>query len=338
MRLALYEVWKSKCSWCDEPVDFNGLQIDHILPRTASTTRLAELVSQLSGRPRGDYDVHDPYNLAPICSTCNRRKKDLDLTSVPLVVTILDRAYTLRAIVIEKVEAFPTSGNVAKGLVTAIEADIDNPAARAALDEHAPRLIQKVALMDPSMADSYLITRRVRLEDPDRQSPSHVRLTLDSGGRNAISFLEHVCGGSLERLLVNPLLSLEEQLIEANQTQLEQIDIPGGVPTAGTPTATIDVVIDTVRLVRQGTTFEFAFWGRFDADLDAPVIVPTDDGSGTVEEQGYDLVNGTFSFGVWWAVTDDVFETGDCLVAVLHSAPEILGVRGSSDWLTDDID
>lgn len=72
------------------------------------------------------------------------------------------------------------------------------------------------------------------------------------------------------------------------------------------------------------------------ADLAASVLIPTDDESGTVEEQGYDLVNGNVMFGVWWSATDVAFQTGDCTASILHSAPEILGVPDFSDWLVDD--
>lgn len=336
LRLALYEEWRTKCYWCDMPMDFNGLEIDHILPRTATKARLTELVEQLSPRRLDHYDVDDPYNLAPICGTCNRKKGALDLTRVAVVASHLDRAHRLRTNVIRRVEAFPAAGTVTKAFVTAIEADPANPKARTAIEEHAPRLVQKIALMDPAIADGYLLTRPVCVDDPDRRHMWDVRVTLDSAGRTSLHVLEDVCGGRLERLLFDPLFSLEESIVSAFQSQLEDVDVPGGSPDVGIPTASIEVVIDKVRLTRDGATFEFGFWGRFDADLTAAVIVPSEDGSSIDEEQGYDMVEGTATFAVWWSAADDVFESGDCLISVSRSAPEILGVRAAGDWLMED--
>ncbi len=42
-RLALYEQWKSRCYRCSRPTDLIDIQIDHVVPTSASAARIVEL-------------------------------------------------------------------------------------------------------------------------------------------------------------------------------------------------------------------------------------------------------------------------------------------------------
>ena len=118
LRSALIEQWNARCYWCEEPTRFTDTQIDHIIPHTVTADELHDLV-QLHGLP-ADFDVHTPANLAPICSTCNRRKADRKLTA-PVVTVQLNRAREKQARVIDYVRA---AAHARKGWSDAVTADL----------------------------------------------------------------------------------------------------------------------------------------------------------------------------------------------------------------------
>jgi hypothetical protein len=90
-------LWGYKCYWCQKPKDYYDVAIDHIIPQTVKDERLEELAAQF-GLDTG-FDIHDPRNLAPICSSCNGPggKGDMDLGDVPIVLTRLRKAEKLRS-------------------------------------------------------------------------------------------------------------------------------------------------------------------------------------------------------------------------------------------------
>lgn len=65
-------------------MDFVDIQIDHIVPRSLSKEQIAELLARLG--IEDEFDVDDPYNLAPICARCNgpAGKSGRDLLHLPV--------------------------------------------------------------------------------------------------------------------------------------------------------------------------------------------------------------------------------------------------------------
>ncbi|WP_203813561.1 HNH endonuclease, partial [Paractinoplanes tereljensis] len=118
LRSALIEQWNARCYWCEQPTRFTDTQIDHIIPHTVTPDELRDLI-QWHGLP-AEFDVHAPANLAPICSTCNRKKSDRKLRA-PAVTTQLDQAREKQQRLIAYVRAAARSR---KGWSDAVIADL----------------------------------------------------------------------------------------------------------------------------------------------------------------------------------------------------------------------
>jgi hypothetical protein len=78
-------------------------------------------------------------------------------------VSALHHAETLRPHVIRMVNTFGNSRKTAEHLLGAIETDLTDPRARQAFEDHAPAIVQKLAMMDESKAD-YETVRTVELD------------------------------------------------------------------------------------------------------------------------------------------------------------------------------
>ncbi|MEV4830552.1 HNH endonuclease signature motif containing protein [Micromonospora sp. NPDC049257] len=103
LRHVLFEEWQSRCYWCEQPVLFATVEIDHILPATATADHLADLIRQ-HDLPAG-FDLHTPANLAPICGPCNREKSNNRFAGT-LVTGKLARAAKKQDRVIRRVLTF----------------------------------------------------------------------------------------------------------------------------------------------------------------------------------------------------------------------------------------
>ncbi|XUL93991.1 HNH endonuclease [Streptomyces galilaeus] len=179
--MALWEVWGSKCYWCSRPVQFGFVQIDHIIPKDVSEPRLREL-KRTFGLPH-DFDIHDPQNLAPICAPCNRAEnKSNDTYDTPIVGTRLKTAEKHRAEVIARVQSFGRSGRVATHLLEAATADLSDSGLRQEFLDHAPAIVQILAMMDPRLID-YLSFCEVEVAvDEDTGRYQRIDVTLSRRG------------------------------------------------------------------------------------------------------------------------------------------------------------
>ncbi|WP_446225009.1 HNH endonuclease [Nocardia sp. IBHARD005] len=322
--MAIYEVWGSKCYLCTQPKDYNDIEIDHILPKTASQAQLRVLVSQLASHEGTVYDVHDPYNLAPICGPCNVRKRDIDLTRSGIFATYLHLAQERRAQVARRVETFATAGKVSKSLLVALKANIRDPAARKALDRHGPAIIQKFALMDPAVAEGYVIHRELAFED--RNICCRVHILLDNVARRAIQLLEDVAGARLESVLDDPIRDLEDQLVEHIREALHEFPEIIDAPQRSHLRGTIDVGIESVVLDRQGTEFEFRFRGDYEANLSAPTDVTSEEESHMQHADADARCDGTILFAAWWnPAKDRELESSDCTISISYENYQIEG-------------
>jgi hypothetical protein len=73
-RIGIWEAHNHKCAYCDEPLPYRQLEIDHVIPDHLSNKpdELRELLSQL--RLPEDFDLHDVSNLLPAHRHCNTKK------------------------------------------------------------------------------------------------------------------------------------------------------------------------------------------------------------------------------------------------------------------------
>ncbi|MFE4423731.1 hypothetical protein [Streptomyces sp. NPDC056817] len=325
LRLALWEIWGSKCYWCNTPVLLNSTQIDHIVPQNVSEARLEELKSAY--RLPIDFDLHDPRNLAPICTSCNGVEGKGNTTHVaPVVMTRLKYAEKRRSAVIARVLKFGRSGKVAEHLLQAAMADLSDPDIRQEFVEHAPAVVQTLAMTDPELGDYlsfHLVEVAVQSEAGDYQ---RVQVTLDSRGRTAVALLEKVCGSALDDVLQGPVIQLVEEISGRVTDGFEALESAEPI-TVGEPTSDfVTINVDSLDFRRFAGTVEFTFGGDFEASLSASLVRVRPDGDGTDDLQGDAVVSGSFSIDAVWELADDQtgVTAGDCIIDAwtqdLHAA------------------
>lgn len=71
-RKAIYEAYAKKCFYCGQHIDWDNLEIDHLIAE--KTHDLKQLLKDY-GLPE-DYDINDLTNLVPAHSFCNNRKNN----------------------------------------------------------------------------------------------------------------------------------------------------------------------------------------------------------------------------------------------------------------------
>jgi len=75
-RYALLEVHDWKCYQCSTPIVLNTMQVDHLIPESIllDMDELARIIKYYS-LPT-DFNINSYENWAPMCPTCNSKKKD----------------------------------------------------------------------------------------------------------------------------------------------------------------------------------------------------------------------------------------------------------------------
>ena len=303
LRLVLYNLWGSRCYRCQRPKDFNDIQIDHIIPRHVNSERLRELKRQY-GLPR-DFEINAPANLAPICSVCNgpRGKGKKEYRARLLEQDQLDRAISLQPKVVEQVLRFGKSRRIADHLLQASQTDLSDPNARQAFQEHAPAVVQKLALLDPEKVNYTSFSTEV--VEIGHGAALEVDISLNNRGRAAALILPDICRCSITNLLTVPAGGLTRKIRRRTRAAFQRIDGPAGPTVSGPPKIVfIWIGIDRIDYGREWPGIEFTFEGIFEADLTASVVQDNIHGVGLDEVQGHAQVYGTFSFGATWNPSD----------------------------------
>jgi hypothetical protein len=316
LRLALWEAWGSKCYWCSKPVELNLTQIDHIIPQDVSDVRLQELKRSYS-LPTG-FDLHDPRNLAPICIPCNGvESKGNAAYDAPIVMTRLKAAEKRRSAVIARVRKFGQSGKVAEHLLHAATADLRDPDIRQEFLDHAPAVVQILAMTDQGLGNYHSFREvevAVRAEIGHYQ---RVDVVLDDRGRTAVALLEEVCESTLDDVLQDPVVQLVEEMCDRVTAAFEAMESADPV-SAGAPTSDfVTINVDSIDFRRFAGAVEFTFGGAFEASLSASLVRGNPDGDGTHELQGDAVVSGTFSIVAVWELAADPIgvAAGDCSIS-----------------------
>lgn len=339
LRSVLYDLWKCKCYCCKRPKDYNDIQIDHIIPRTVTDERLQQLATQL-GLP-AEFDVHDPRNLAPICSSCNgpEGKGDEDLSDAPVMLIRLRRAEKLRSTVIKKVQTFASSGETATALILAKEADLSNPATRQAFEAHAPAVVQKLALLDEAKVEFVSFrTVEVQVDEDHYHANLQVGISLRAKARRAATILEDVCGGVIEDMVQEPVLDLFQQIHDRVQSNFESIYDQVEPISAGPPVDDfMGIDVDSIDFERNGSFFEFTFGGDFEASLSASLSQYSWDGSELEDLQGDAFVTGRYSFVASWDSSEGgELGAGDCCIdswdCDIHVPGAVAAAPEPPDW------
>jgi hypothetical protein len=89
-REALWRAFGKVCFYCELPLDFAAMEIDHLIPESTAPDDLKSLKARL-GLPDG-FSVTGYENLAPACSNCNGRKRALALADGALMIKLAEIA------------------------------------------------------------------------------------------------------------------------------------------------------------------------------------------------------------------------------------------------------
>lgn len=155
LRHVLRLSWDLRCYWCRNFKDYLDLEIDHILPRDSSDEERERLKREFKLAP--DYDIHALYNLAPICSDCNKLEKGEELTEIPAFASRLKMAQGFADTVAKRVLSFRRASKLGEALLLAAEVDLADPDTRATFEEGAPASCSVLA----SWAKGRQITSRI---------------------------------------------------------------------------------------------------------------------------------------------------------------------------------
>lgn len=280
LRFALFDAWKCRCYWCSKPVDFTVVEIDHIVPKDLAETALKEAVSAYGLRV--DYDLHAPYNLAPICRPCNGsgQKGDLFLIHAPVILSQQKKAEKHADHVIKEVQKMRDAPVNAKSLIAVAEMSLEENASRNLFEEFAPTIVQKMANIS-QVPLQYLTTSGVVVH-PDRGTP-YVDVVLDDSGRTTRSVIIDVIGQSFDDLVRAIALKLVAAIQEIVDSELEE-HMPQGLDENALEyrysiwlNFPDQIIVDLSRFSRQATEVNFSFGGSYFSEHRASVFTVTDE-------------------------------------------------------------
>jgi hypothetical protein len=75
-RHAIWTIHNEKCYLCDEPIPFNEVEIDHIIPKSIHKQPDQLVRAKESFGLSKHFEINGFENLLPACRRCNRLKKD----------------------------------------------------------------------------------------------------------------------------------------------------------------------------------------------------------------------------------------------------------------------
>ncbi|WP_406068453.1 HNH endonuclease [Micromonospora sp. NBC_01638] len=298
LRLALLQEWGWRCYWRNEPLTVTTAQIDHIIARTVSPARLAELIG-LHNLPAG-FDLHTPENLAPICASCNNEKRDDDYLEVPAVSRYLEKARRCAPLVVRRVQDHTTTVAVGRALTEAATADLTRPQARQEFLDHAPAIVQTLALLDEDKAADYLVDRSFDIND------TTVPLSLDARGRAAEAIIASLCGGNLAHAVSTGMNQLLDELTDKVTQRFHQ----RGSEDADWMPATTDRLTVSLELTdhaRDGHLFHVDLTGTLSADFTATAVQSDQWGDSLIQLDAWAVEDCTFILSLVWDLrfTDD---------------------------------
>lgn len=131
LRVALYEVWNSKCHWCGDGISNPAVaEIDHIVPESKYEEFKVMVAANNAGIYSEDFlknmstmphSPHEVVNLAPICSRHNRTKSStIDEDTLGPIITSLKKARTLSRKVSRRVVAMVNAEGLSASFVDLI--------------------------------------------------------------------------------------------------------------------------------------------------------------------------------------------------------------------------
>lgn len=306
LRGALYEVWKSRCAFCTRPKAFYEVEIDHVIAKTTTIAGLRELID-FHTLP-ADFHLHRPANLAPICGRCNKDKSNRNLKARSITY-LLDDAGNHVPEVIRLVREHVTARKVAKGLTTAVRADLRDPKTRTEFLHHAPAVVQTLAVLDADKVDGYLVDRSFEIDDVI------VPLSLNSRGRTAEAIIASLCGGNLSEAAA---AGVAQVLSEVTDKVTYQFHRKGSEDADWRPNETehLTISLDFVDFSRRGNVLQVAFTGSLAAEFVSSAVQSNDWGDGLVDLAAWGVEDCTFTLALRWDLRFDDDPDGEIEVAI----------------------
>ncbi|MFF1613534.1 HNH endonuclease [Amycolatopsis sp. NPDC058278] len=299
LKHALVTAWRWKCSWCPKLLDDQPTEIDHIVPQDSNEATRERMKHQYSLSE--NYDIHAPYNLAPICRPCNAEKGNHDFTNSPRLLSLLKKAHGLAPKVERSVRALEQRRTLSTALLKAAVVDLSDEITREAFEAGAPAIVQRLASLGAEKAD-FFISQTFQPEINNRFL--QVELVLNERGRTLLAIFEEVAGGDPETSLLEPIAELVEQAESAANSAFEAADALRG-PDVEPLSANAEFVIDHVDFERTlQMQLTFTFTGTFSAEGSTTIARDTVDGDGVEYIQGDADVTGEFKVVLSWSPSD----------------------------------
>ena len=189
IRLAVYTVWEMRCAYCWTPLDFDALEVDHIIPKALTGDALHQQL-KLHGLPE-DFDKNSPENLVASCRPDNGcRKGKKPPPQAPSIALILQQARDRAPRVTQIASSYSSGAKADFALAQLLDLAKRNPDS---LDEERREKINTLAealsrtyrfrglIKDDTIIygdRSDLTSRRVILIDPESSLPK-VALVLE---------------------------------------------------------------------------------------------------------------------------------------------------------------
>lgn len=119
-RYAVYKVFKGICQWCGEPVEYQNLHVDHVIPEDIlKDPETLKKVLKSYGYDNS-FDINDYENWIPAHPNCNQRKSTKAYEGLPIIKTILENCASNKSSA-EKIEIKLNEAPKKSELLAAIE-------------------------------------------------------------------------------------------------------------------------------------------------------------------------------------------------------------------------
>lgn len=90
LRLAIFVACDERCVWCSRPIQFNEMEVEHLIPKGLAGDELADAL-EAHGLPP-DYDREGLQNLSSSCRPCNAGKGRKPPPNAPVISLLLEQA------------------------------------------------------------------------------------------------------------------------------------------------------------------------------------------------------------------------------------------------------
>lgn len=174
-RWAIYSTYGQVCYLCRKPVDFQTMEVDHILPEhlSKSPELLANILKQY-GLPE-QFDLNDYGNWLPSCGPCNSTKLGTIFDPTPIVQVEVTKARSKAEKAMEAEQKSITDRSLARAIGVVIRAD---QASSIAVD-HIEKLVDHLFAHDVEVKERAMNSLRSRQQPTKTMSLVIAPLKLD---------------------------------------------------------------------------------------------------------------------------------------------------------------